>query len=544
MKVDVRNRDNASHKNINPTHSVNLSSSSDIQKQSPKRSELSPKDPFSLKKTASKTVPTTHEGIQISKIMQNAISKVQTSDAALHKIQLALESGKDLAIKASHKNSSVEQRQAMQERLHRLNQQIDSANQTIPRPGTNFIKGVNQDDANIVHSLKSDWFEASEDLVEKRYGLTGDGSVLKVVLEESNPKYLAAIDYRTDDSGKTATETLHINAKAALPATLPNGGLAPQYDDRVIAHEMVHAIMGKSVNYVSLPAWFKEGTAEFLAGADERISTSLNNNGGGMAGATVLQKDFGDGTNKTWKDDSDHYSAATMAVRYLHDNIKSNGHSGGIKDLLADMAANPAEDLDDALSHVSSFKNVDEFAKEYVKQGAGANYIFKLYQNHAFSNADVGAIGGQDADGGPTLTAETVVPDIDNYSETPLKHFKIEWPKQFETAASDVTGKRISQSAIVSTQFDCRTLGTQNIDVVNNPKGSISSFDKALSMVSAERTRLGNVKSQLDHSLRKQIAGTETRNNELFLRARKELSSPDLLASHSNKSPERVALLL
>ena len=544
MKVETHAHDNVSLKNLNPTNYTNPSSSKSIQKPSSKSEDSSPVDQFSLKKSDSEKASTAQESV--SRIMQNAVSKVQTSDAALHKIQLALKSGKDLAVQASHKTTSVEQRRAIQERLYRINQQIDSTNQTIPRNGarTDFIKGINPDNADIIHSLKSDWFEASENLVENRYGLKGDGSVLKIVLEESNPKYLAAIDYRTDDSGKAATEALHINAKAAIPATLPNGGLAPQYDDRVIAHEMVHAIMGRTMNYASLPTWFKEGTAEFLPGADERIATSLNNNGGGMSGAIALKKDLGDGTNKTWKDDSDHYSAATMAVRYLHDNIKSNGHSGGIKDLLGDLAANPTENLDDALSHVSSFKNVDEFVKEYVKQGAGADYIFNLYQNHAFSNADVGAIGGQDADGGPVLTAETVVPDMNDYSETPLKHFKIEWPKQFETASSDVVKTQANTSVTVSAQFDSRTLGTQNIDVVNNPKGSIDRFDKALSVVSAERARLGKVKNQLDHSLRQQIIGTETHGSQHFLQARGELSSPDLLASQANKSPERVALLL
>ncbi len=544
MKVEMQSLDTASLKNMTPSNPGEPSPRVNIQAKPSNLDRLSPMDRFSLKRNVSEAISDSQQSAQISRMMQHTISKVQTSDEALHKIQAALESGKELAVQASQKNSTLEQRRVMQERISRINQNIDQTNQIISRSGTSLVKGIKPDDADIVQSLKSDWFEASENLVEKRYGLTGDGSVLNVVLEQSNPKYLAAIDYRTDDTGKAATQTLHINAKAALPATLPNGGLAPQYDDRVIAHEMVHVVMGRTMNYASLPSWFKEGVAEFLPGADERIATSLNNNGGGMAGAIALQKDFGDGTNKTWKDDSDHYSAATLAVRFLHDNIKSNGHSGGIRDLLADLSANPTETLDDALGHVSSYKNVDAFVNDYVKQGAGADYIFKLYQNHAFSNADVGAIGGQDVDGGPTLTAETVVPDINNYSETPLKNFKIEWPKQFKTASLNAVIKHDGQYAGISRQFDCPALGTQTIDLVNNPKGSIDRFDKAISMVSAERTRLSKVKNQLDHSLRQQIHGTGSPNSQHFLQVQKELSSPDLLASQSDKKPQRVAALL
>jgi len=261
-----------------------------------------------------------------------------------------------------------------------------------------------------------------------------------------------------------------------------------------------------------------------------------------MSGAIALQNDFGDGTNRTWKDDSDHYSAATLAVRYLHDNIKANGHSGGIKDLLADLAAHPTEDLNAGLSHVSSYKNVAEFAKEYVKQGAGAQYIDKLNQNHDFSNADVGSIGGQDVDGGPILTAENVIPDINDYSETPLKYFKIDWPKQFRTASSETANTRASQSAVITAQFDSKTLGTQNVDVINNPKGSVDRFDKALSTVSVERSRIGKIEKQLNQSLRQQNIGPEVPINRHHLSS--EFSNPDFLAAQANRKAEKVAQLL
>ena len=33
------------------------------------------------------------------------------------------------------------------------------------------------------------------------------------------------------------------------------------YADRIIAHEMVQALMGRAINNASIPTWFKEGAA-------------------------------------------------------------------------------------------------------------------------------------------------------------------------------------------------------------------------------------------------------------------------------------------
>jgi flagellin len=537
LKVDGHNQIQNTDSMLNNN---NILPSNTLQKISTKSISEPSTVEYSLKRNQlAEEIPPIEANVHISRITQNEISKIQTSDTVLNKIQATLQTGKELAIQANHKTTT--DRLALQERLNHINLQIDQLNQTIPHTQVNAhpTTSANPDDADVIHSLKSDWFESAENLVADRYGLTGDGSVLGITLEESNPVYLAAIDYTPDDSGKSATEVLHINVKATVPATLPNGGLSPQYDDRVITHEMVHAIMGRNMNYVALPTWFKEGVAEFLPGADERIAANLANNGGGITGAKALQNDLGDGTDKSWKNDSSHYSAATMAVRYLHDNIKAHGHSGGIKDLLSDLTVHPTEELDQALSHVSSYKNVTDFVNEYVKKDAGAAYINKLDQAHAFSNADVGAIGGLDVDAGPTMTAGNVIPDIDHYSEAPLKHFKVEWPTQIGGPSGNVFN---GQSASALAKYDSKTLGTHNADIINNPKGSADRFEKALSIVSRERARLGNVEKQLGYSLKQQnrMADAPT--------TRKNITIPNqsgtLLAAQAKKQQNRVLQLL
>jgi flagellin len=483
-------------------------------------------------------IPPIEKNALVIKAVQNAVSRVQTSDAALIKIQSALQSGKKLALEAG-KATSEHDKQALQSKLDQINKQIDEISRSIPNTASNK-KNLSLNEMDVIHSLKSSWFESAENIIAQRYGLTGDGSVLGIELDNSNPVYLAAIDYTLDDSGKAATQVLHINVQAAVPATLPNGGFYPQYDDRVITHEMVHAIMGRSMNYESLPTWFKEGTAEFLPGADERIATNLSNLG--EEGAVILQNTLGDGTSESWVNDSNHYSGATIAVRYLHDNIKANGHSGGIKDLLAYLEANPTANLDQGLSQFSSYKNVADFMDHFVKQGAGAAYINHLIQTRAFSNADVGAIGGFDADGGPVMTAESVIPDINNYSEAPLKHFKVEWPAENHGQASDADHQ--GKSAYAAGSFDSKTLGTHNTDIIHNPKTAAAKFDNALSRIAKERTRLDKVQKQLRNSIAQQNAETHEHADRHKLNVKLSGQSAAVLASQADMKPQRVQQLL
>ncbi len=262
----------------------------------------------------------------------------------------------------------------------------------------------------------------------------------------------------------------------AIPAALPDGGEAPYYDDRVITHEMVHAIMGRTMNFKALPTWFDEGTAEFIHGADERVAKDLSRNGGGMKGAEAVQSAIGDGTDNTWVSDSLHYSAATMAVRYLHKQIEAAGNSGGIKDLLGDLKDHPEEDLDQALSHVSRYANTQEFIRDYVKNGNGKKFINNLDHASEFKNAvnggDTGSIGGASADQGPVRTSTSVIPDIDHPTDAPLKNFHVIWPAlhpdispSMPALSANPLGSQTYQALKNKNNRNMNALG-KNIDIV------------------------------------------------------------------------------
>jgi flagellin len=484
---------------------------------------------------------------------QNDVSLLQTADQALDEIHSMLQQGKELAAKAA-KSQDVSEKEALQSEVNTMNQKIDQLSnsaQISKNDSINSASGSSQDDKDVITALKSDWLEEAENVIEKRYGLTGDGSDLKVVIDENSEPYLAATMYNYDENGKAINETLHIAIKTALPATLPNGGSDPgQYDDRVITHEMVHVIMGRTMNFEALPNWFKEGTAEFIHGPDERVDIDLARSGGGTKGAKAIQDALGDGTNDTWENTSLNYSGASMAVRYLHEKIKEDGHSGGVKDLLTDLKENPTENLDQALNHVSRYGSVKAFVNDYEKAGNGAAFINNLDAMGEFEKAkaggDTGAIGGADADNGPVQTAESVIPDINHPTNTPLKHFHVDWSiVEKNQSMSQENNKPLS--------VDSTDLGTDRIDLVNHPEDASTTLDKAISYVSNKQAQLGEMKKKLSNqvnSINETVNHSSIKDSDTLQKKIAEVktnlsnSSMKIVSKITNPQSKRVLQLL
>ncbi len=434
--------------------------------------------------------------VQTLKNMQNGVSLLQAADQDLDKIRSMLERGKELAAQAADSQDEAE-KERLQNEMNSINHDIDSYN-------TTYSSDPNNEE--VITALKSDWLEVAEDVIKERYGLVGDGAELQIVLDEDSVPYLAAIMYNYDKDGKAINQTMHIAVKSALPAALPNGGRDPgQYDDRVVTHEMVHVLMGRTMNFQAMPNWFKEGTAEFIHGPNERVALDLKRSGGGMKGATALQDALGDGTNHSWANTSLHYSAASMAVRYLHTKIKEDGYSGGIKDLLTDLKSNPTESLDQALNNVSRYSNVKAFVNDYVKNGNGAAFIYNLDTAGEFraslAGGDTGAIGGSAVDGGPIQTAESVIPDINHPTDTPLENFRVIWPTRREDQIpyQDNKAAMIESSRGNYTQFkvDSKALGTDQVDFINHPDAAGRIFDEAISYVTDKQAQLEDIRNKL-----------------------------------------------
>lgn len=445
---------------------------------------------------------------QASRNIQDGISLVQVADAALSEVSSLMHRGRELTIQASTSTLTAEDKGSLQNEMSQILTEVDRISATTNFNGIKVLNLQQSDDANIVLGLQSSWLSQSEQLISNYYGLTGDNASLKVVLESTNQPYLAAISYNLDGNGKATNEELHIDVAAFSPAALPNGGSAPMYDDRIISHEMVHAIMGRNMNFGALSNWFKEGTAEFIHGADERLYNDVMSAGSGVFSNGAIDivseisswssNDSGDpGWNVSWD-----YSSAYAAVRYLHDQIKTAGGQG-IKDVMSYLSANPGSTLDNALSSLNSthpslnFNSEASFLNDFSTNGVA--YISSMN----FSNADTGAIGGFDADGGAIRTSTQVVPDVNIPALQPMTGFNIIWPSNIESGSLEImvaanTNSTISLGLV---KANTKTLGIENINITKDAKDQIALFDNAIQTVSSFRASFGAFQNRLEHTL-------------------------------------------
>ncbi|WP_374718357.1 flagellinolysin [Neobacillus sp.] len=270
----------------------------------------------------------------------------------------------------------------------------------------------------ILERLQKIMLPNVEKLIEDYYGLKADGASLKISIDESSTKGNAIAyvrGYVDANTGKMFDQELRMNKLYFLPPDGPNGGgSAPMYNDRVIAHEMVHAVMGRTMNYNSLPTWFKEGTAEFIHGADERLKADLYNRS-----ISQLINLIGNGTNSSWVSDSAHYSNGYLAVKYLHNRIVEHGGTG-IKDVMLYLKNNPSSDLNTALKNIpngSYAGGLNEFVSDFK-----ANGVAFFNQKVDLNDDDTGSIVGGDAN--------TVVPDTESSTSDlldPLEGFTEVW---------------------------------------------------------------------------------------------------------------------
>ncbi len=420
---------------------------------------------------------------QTQRNIQQGISLLQTAEGALGEINQSLQRLQELIVQAGNGSHSADAQQAIQNEIDAILEGIDGIANVTEYNGTKLIMAQGGDDFDkIIAGLKSSWMEKAEDLIQAHYGLTADGADLTIEVHSLDGKsgVLAYVSgYPESGTGKYSGQEMHIDLDDFTPGDLPNGGSGPMYNDRIIAHEMVHAVMGRTMNYASLPKWFKEGTAEFIHGADERLSGDIAVNGGGATGRAAVVNAI-----DSWSGSSLDYSAGYAAVKYLHNNVP-----GGVAAVMGHLSANAGSTLDDAFAALGLVSEANFIAKFKV---SGAAFIGGL----DLTNADTGSIGGSD-EGGPTpLNAEDVVPDINNSTDDPTVGFNEIWPDGNSDWVLQVGihSDANSRFALGSYLPDARAsaLGLQGLDVVNDAAGAFAKLELALNSLGLHRAKVGS----------------------------------------------------
>jgi len=428
---------------------------------------------------------------QAMRNINDATSLLQVADGAMANISDSLQRLRELAVASGNGSYKDRDRGTLQHEANQILQQISQVGSETRFNG----HAVFADDAtsiggdasvrNVLDGLKAGWLGASEDLVRKYYGIEGKGGSLSVNLKDTD----GAGGVMASVSGSRAALSLNIDMADFGSAATPDGGKSPQYSDRVIAHEMVHAVMASATSLdLSQHGWFTEGTAELIQGADERLAGDIAA-AGGVANVVA-------GFQGTYK-----YSGGYAASRYMHDQLKGAGVTGGIKGVMQYLSANAGSDLDTALAAVSKGKYADVGAFESDFLANGVDYINTRMN---LKNDDTGAIGGLDADGGALRSARAVVQDVAATSpDKPLRNFTVIMPEN-----SGNTGvKRVQIQAgpraddLIELQFsamNATALGLSDLDM-RNTGVALLRIDQAIDFVNGQRVVAGASSNRLDY---------------------------------------------
>lgn len=294
--------------------------------------------------------------------------------------------------------------------------------------------------ANIVNALQTSWVSESEALISTYFGIEGDDFDLTLNLipigdaqSDSAGGKIAWVAW-SQSGNRGINLSLNLDMADFTPANLPNGNLVAGivYSDRIVAHEMVHAVMARTMDMSGLPGWFKEGAAEFIHGADERVKGDIN------SGLLPDQAAFTAAFNaaSVANPAALGYSVGYLAVKMMHAEIKNAG-GAGISEVFD--ALQGGSTLDQALQTVSAahamgglWNNLTSF-NTHVNT-VGYNFMTGVYlpgvvnlQAYATPEVDTGSVAGSDFGGGAKNNAGM----LPNAANLPSQDFNLIVPSQY-----------------------------------------------------------------------------------------------------------------
>ena len=419
---------------------------------------------------------------QATRNIQDGISALQIADGAMSEITNITQRIRQLAIQMSSNTLSQEDRDGAQLEVEEL---ISSANRIAESASLGgeipLLQGPEVDEAtppvtdkDILLKLAGS-LEQSEANIKAYFGIQGDGK------DEFDINIVAggggAVASVTGGAGNVLK--MDIGRADFLAGVGLIGGTAA--NDRVVMHEMVHAVMfNQFSSSVIGTGWFMEGSAELIHGADERVNVDFGADPNLMAGWT--------GNDVTSAD----YSRGFVAMRMLHDRLKEEGHADGVRSFMQELADGQTT-LDQAFNKLLGISETD--FTDWVTATGDAYITNKM----DLTNSDTGAIGGLDADNMGIKDAYDAVGDSNSYSEQPLEGFKIaNWHGGFQPPHEKTFQLQTGSNAGEQSEFSFRggsadRIGLSGVNVSANARGSIEVADKALKNI---------------HEIRREIAGT------------------------------------
>ncbi|MAK45733.1 MAG: hypothetical protein CMI24_00515 [Opitutae bacterium] len=315
----------------------------------------------------------------------------------------------------------------------------------------------------FIQILQTQWLKAAEKVIEDRLGLTGTGrDTFKInVNDTGNEMYSISLtwNYSDPDSPDKSADVASLNYEIYnynLPISGPPEDPGLYLTDRINAVMMTYAVLADNLHFNALAngevkkgasnsggaEWFKSGIADFVHGGDFLLEYT-----GGFNQSTIDSFGTGDDQAGSWQQRASYYAA----IRFLHHELQNVGTSEGVKAMLNWMSEGVKEGLSSeetsigsALKHffgASLYANVksanDEFVQHYINNALNEHNDPSNSFQIILYDADTGAIGGANADGGSVVTHKEAVPDSgDGYEPTinpstePLDRFGLKWEKE------------------------------------------------------------------------------------------------------------------
>lgn len=447
---------------------------------------------------------------QSKRNVNDAVSLLQVADGVMTSLVDRLQRLREIAVQSGNATYGAGDKAALQHEADQLLAGITAdANsaqfngEALFSDSTHSIGG----DANkraLLDRLKIGWLNEAENLIRTYFGIEGDGAPLTIGLDNSDGAsgVLAYVEGLVGGNGSWYNLHMQFDMVDFSPVNLTH--------DRIVAHELAHAVMARAMNFSALPNWFREGTAELIHGADERLAGAVAGSGVAAVVATVTGGGFS-------------YESAYAASRYLHAELKEMGLDGGIKGVMQYLDANQAANLDDALAAVTGgvYADTADFVADFGANGA--NYITNEMN---LTNTDTGAIGGFDADGGAVRTSTLVIDDSTAYPSV-LDGFDERFPTIGGTTGTKQyvlqVGENVGDTLTVGlSALNASALGLAEFDLEAIPALNIMHLDEALQFVNTQRASVGASMSRLDS-----IAATLTTKSENVSAARSRVRDAD-----------------
>jgi flagellin len=160
---------------------------------------------------------------------------------------------------------------------------------------------------------------------------------------------------------------------------------------------------------------------------------------------------------------------------------------------------NQGANLDAALNAVTNgtYANTAAFVADFT-----ANGVAFITGQMNLSNADTGAIGGLDADGGPVLSSAAIFNDTNTYAD-PLEHFDERFPTiggSTETKRYVLQiGENVGDTMTVDlAAMNATALGLHDFNLTGRAGLNILHVDQALEFVNKQRANVGASISRLE----------------------------------------------